>query len=82
MDDIKQIAEDLTKLRAEIDDAKSEKDQLVGAEQQQLENIKKTFGVKNDKEGEKLLKKLDKELAVLEKEIGVDYKKLKEDFEW
>ena len=82
MDDIQKIAEDLTKLRTEIDDAKSEKDQLAGAEQQQLENLKKTFSVKDDKEGEKLLKQWDEEIEVSEKEIKTDYKKLKDNFEW
>ena len=82
MDDIQKIAEDLTKLRTEIDDAKSEKDQLAGAEQQQLENLKKTFSVKDDKEGEKLLKQWDEEIEVSEKEIKTDYKELKDNFEW
>jgi hypothetical protein len=82
MDDIKKITEDLTKLRMEIDDANSEMNQLEGAEKQQLENIKKTFDVKDNKAGEKLLKKWDKELVVLKKEISDDYKKLKDNFEW
>jgi len=82
MTDIQKITEDLTNLRTEIDDAKSEKDQLAGAEQQQLEHIKKTFGVKTDKQGEKLLEKWGKELDVSEKEIKTDYGVLRKEYEW
>lgn len=82
MTEIQKITKDLSDLRAEIESAKNEEQQLRGKEQQQEESIQRKFKVKTDAAGEKLLEKWDKQMASFEEKIKVGYKKLKDDYEW
>ena len=79
---MEEVAQRLIALKKEIDSAKAERSELVGAEKHYMARLKEEFGVEDEKMGEKKRAELTKEVEDLEREIQAGFKKLEEEYEW
>lgn len=72
----------LNDLKSELDKAKAEKFELVGARKQHLSQLKENFGADTVEEGQKLLAGFEAEIGQLESDIGLAFGKLEKEYEW
>lgn len=70
--------EEVEKIKNAIDKAKTEKAELAGTLNNQLETLKNEFGVNHIADAKQLLKKLKTEESALQKEIEEALPELKE----
>jgi len=79
---MKEIEDELRKLKREIQDAESERSELKGRKSSLLEQLRKDYSCKTEKAAQSKLAKDRKRLKELEKEITAGFNKLKEEYEW
>jgi ribosome-binding ATPase YchF (GTP1/OBG family) len=72
----------LSKLKEEIEKAKTNLAILKSKKEDALLSLKEKFGVKTTKEAEKLLSEKENELSKLKITIDKKFKKLEEDYQW
>lgn len=72
----------LSKLKEEIEKAKTNLAILKSKKEDALLSLKEKFGVKTVKEAEKLLSERENELSKLKITIDKKFKKLEEDYQW
>lgn len=72
----------LSKLKEEIEKAKTNLAILKSKKEDALLSLKEKFGVKTTKEAEKLLLEKENELSKLKITIDKKFKKLEEDYQW
>jgi len=78
---MEEIVRELNRLKTEIDSAKSDRSQLIGARGEHMKIIQ-DFGVDTVDKAKEVLVKLDKKKLSLVKEIEAGFKKLKEEYDW
>lgn len=76
------IAKRLLGMKQKIEEAKIEKAQIQGAIDQNMERLKKEFGVSGLKAAKKKLDALNEEQEALQKKLDKAVDKLEEKYEW
>lgn len=79
---MKRISEKLSSLREEIESAKTEKSELVGAERRDLDRLEQEYKLKDEKEGRTELAKETTKRDLLKTKIQEGYDKLEQEYEW
>jgi len=79
---MKEILDDLKRLKEGIDLAKTNLAKLDGRETELLRQLKKDHGLSSVKEAETKQVELQQDLEKLDSEIQKEYNKLKEEYEW
>jgi hypothetical protein len=79
--EVDKILEELSTIKDEIAQAKTEKAESEGALKEQVKLLK-SFGVNTVIEGKKKLKTIEGQIKKLDAKIQTEYATLKEDYEW
>lgn len=79
---MEEVIRELSELKTEIDKAKQERAELVGARKQRLSQLKGEFGLSDKKAAEGELNTLGTKKKEVEEKIHAGFTKLKEEYEW
>jgi flagellar capping protein FliD len=79
---MKEIQGELGRLKAGIDEAKTNIAKLEGREQELLSQLKSEYGLNSIEAAEKEVEKMKKQIEKKEEEIRKQFTILQEDFQW